>query len=89
MKTPREAVLEVERLALLGALIRALDELRRVRGSAASLVDLKSDLMTGARDLVIESTAAEGIAVGDEARILEDTIEGLAFAFEEACRKSA
>lgn len=88
MKTPREAVLEVERLALLGALIRALDELRRVSGSAASLVDLESDLMTGARDLVSEATAAEGIAVGDEARILEDTIEGLAFAFQEARRKS-
>ena len=88
MKTPREAVLEVERLALLGALIRVLDELHRVRGSDASLVDLKTDLMTGVRDLVIEATLAEGIAVEDETRILEGIIEGLTFAFEEACRKS-
>lgn len=89
MKTPREAVLEVERLAFLGALSRALDELLRVKGSAASLVDFKRDLMTVARDLVIEASAAEGIAVEDEARILEDTIEGLTFAFEEARGKSA
>lgn len=88
MKAPREAVLEVERLALLGVLSRALDELLRVKGSAASLVDLQSDMTTIARDLVIEATAAEGIAVEDEGQILEDTIESLTFAFEEAFRKS-
>jgi hypothetical protein len=89
MKTPREVVLEVERLALLAALNRALDELLRVRGSAGSLVALKSDLKTVSRDLVSEAAAAEGVAVEDEARIREDAIEGVAFALVEACRKSA
>jgi hypothetical protein len=61
----------------------------RVGGSTASLLDLKNDLITGARDLVVEATAAEDIAIEDEARILEDAIEDLSFAFEEVCHKSA
>jgi hypothetical protein len=81
LKYPQEKISRVARVVLLDTLCRVLIQLIRTHAE----VELDEDqFVAAAKDIIRETIAAEDVAIGEEATVVEAVLEDLDFAFKEA-----